>query len=149
MSTDEANATTEADPVARLRSLRAELVTLLEALPETRLSKPTPRQGWTLRHELSWLAAADEELRRRLDLATSDAAEAPHWRRVRGEAMHQAQEMRLAALREHLANSGASVSDSLEAHAPRLDEPPIREAVEEHRRHTETALETLRTILAK
>ena len=141
--------TTAATPAARLGALRTELVTLLEELPETRLSKPTPRHGWTLRHELSWLAAADEELRQRLELATGGAADEPHWRRVRGEAMHAAQELRLAALREHLEESGSRLLASLEAHSERLEESAIRDAIETHVGHGETAIATLRTVLGR
>ena len=144
MSTDEANAITDGAARARLSSLRSELVALIEELPETRLSQPTQRHGWTLRHELSWLAAADEELRQRLEPPAGTDHEEPHWRRVRGEAMFAAQELRLAALREHLAASGASVAASLEAHADRLEEPAIRRAIAEHQRHTKGAIELLR-----
>lgn len=128
---------------------RAELIELLTELPETRLSKPTPRHGWTLRHELAWLAAADEELLQRLEHRLSGATDEPHWRRVRGQAMHTAQEMRLAALRDHLEASGARVSASLEAHEDRLREGAIRDALTEHLGHSDAAIATVRAILAK
>ena len=149
MSTDQANAITGTGPVARLSSLRTELVALLETLSETRLSKPTAREGWTLRHEICWLAAVDEELRQRLEHAAGSSAEEPQWRRVRGVAMFEAQDLRLAALREHLVSSGSSVAASLETHAARLEEPAIHDAIEAHHADTATAIETLRAALAK
>ncbi|MDA0352233.1 MAG: hypothetical protein O3A10_08485 [Chloroflexi bacterium] len=128
---------------------RAVLIELLAELPETRLSKPTTRHGWTLRHELAWLAAADAELLQRLELTSGANNDEPHWRRVRGEAMHAAQEMRLAALREHLATSGGLVATSLTKHAARLNDPMIRAALETHRGHGDSATAALREMLAK
>lgn len=149
MGGDEVGTEPATTPAARVVALRATLVQLLEELPETRLSKQTPRQGWTLRHELSWLAASDEELLQRLDPALGTPSDEAQWRRVRGQAMHAAQELRLAALREHLEASGTRVAGSLEAHAPRLEERAIREAIEQHLEHANGALEALRGVLAK
>ena len=132
---------------ARCAAERATLVELLGDLPETRLSKATPRHGWTLRHELAWLAAADEELIQRLELAVNTTTDEPHWRRVRGEAMHAAQEMRLAALREHLEGSGARVVASLEAHTERLEDPAISAAIQAHLDHGNAAIQTLKGVL--
>jgi len=133
----------------RLSSQRTELIERLGDLPETRLSKPTPRHGWTLRHELAWLAAADEELLQRLALAAGSTSNEPHWRRVRGEAMHAAQEMRLAALRTHLEESGVRAAASLREHEARLEQPPIRDALESHDAHAAAALASLIAVLAK
>lgn len=141
--------TTDPSPIERFQASRKELLALLDELPETRLSKPTTRQGWTLRHELSWLAAADEELLQRLEIAFGSASDEPHWRRVRGQAMHAAQELRLAALREHLGSSGERASASLRTHEPRLHEVAIRGNVEDHESHTQTALAALRTALGR
>lgn len=148
MGGDEAGSES-ANPAARVSTQRAALVELLAELPETRLSKPTPRQGWTLRHELSWLAASDEELLRRLDPAPGALADDAQWRRVRGQAMHTAQELRLAALREHLETSGARVAESLQAHATRLDERAVREAIDQHLEHADAAVDAVRGVLAK
>lgn len=149
MGGDAGGTESSTDPAGRVSVQRATLVQLLEDLPETRLSKPTPRQGWTLRHELSWLAASDQELLQRLDPDDESTRDEEHWRRVRGQAMHAAQELRLAALREHLKASGARVTAILEAQTTRLEERPIREAVGRHLEHGTAALNSLRGVLAK
>src|SRR3546814_1647050 len=94
------------------REPRQALLALVEKLPETRASRNTERPGWTLKHELAHLASLDEELRHFLDSARAGLRdhdglhhEALGLRRVRGQAMHAAQEMRLARLREHLATA--------------------------------------------
>jgi hypothetical protein len=149
MATDDATASTEANPPDGGATLRARLINLLEDLPETRLSNTTPRLGWTLRHELSWLAAADEELRQRLELTAAAPGDEPRWRRIRGEAMHAAQELRLAALTAHLETSGASLAVSIEARATRLDEPAVREALEGLTKHLQGAVATLDDLLGR
>ena len=129
----------DASPAAVLRGLRDALVARLEELPETRLSKLTRRHGWTLRHELAWLAAADAELSARLELAAGGATgaaggsiEEPRWRRLRGEAMHAAQELRLHALRDHLAESGRAATASVERRGPLLATAAARAAIAAH-----------------
>lgn len=149
MGADEGGSEPASSLADQVSAQRATLVELLEGLPETRLSKSTPRQGWTLRHELSWLAASDEELLQRLDPVPGATSDEARWRRVRGQAMHTAQELRLAALREHLDASGARVSASLETHASRLEERAVRAAVELHLEHASAALASLRGVLAK
>lgn len=149
MGGDEGASEPGTNPAEQITSQRAALVDLLEELPETRLSKPTPRAGWTLRHELSWLAASDEELLRRLDPAHDAGSDDAAWRRLRGQAMHTAQELRLAALREHLEASGARVAASLESNASRLAERTIRAAVDAHLEHAAAALTSLHRVLSK
>ena len=56
MSSDQ----TKTELIEQIKSLRTDLLALLEKLAETRLTRPTTRQGWTLRHEICWLVAADE-----------------------------------------------------------------------------------------
>ena len=131
------------------RASRHALIQLLESLPETRLSTATPRHGWTLRHELAWLAAADVELATRIQLATSPATDEPHWRRVRGEAMHLAQEMRLAALREHLVQTGDQAAATLEAHSDATSSPAVRTALSDHTRATISTTAALEKILSR
>lgn len=113
------------DAAARLRALRAELLPLLEALPETRLGRALQRPGWTLRHELAALAAGDAELPHVLEtLRTHGEAEAElALRRLRGEAMLLAQQMRLHVMREHLAAGVHQAADALERSAELLDRP--------------------------
>ena len=121
------------------RAARHNLIELLKALPETRFSTATPRHGWTLRHELAWLAAADLELTTRIQLATTPPADEPHWRRLRGEAMHWAQEMRLHALRDHLAETGDQAATTLEAHPDATSTDLVRRALADHARATASA----------
>jgi hypothetical protein len=128
------------------RASRHALIQLLEALPETRLSSATLRHGWTLRHELAWLAAADVELTTSIQLSTTDE---PHWRRVRGEAMHLAQEMRLADLCAHLAQTGAQAASTLEAHSDAPNAPAVRTALTDHTRATISTTAALKKILSR
>lgn len=143
MSSDQTNK----ELIEQLKSLRTELLTLLEKLPETRLTRPTTRQGWTLRHEICWLAAADEELRQRLELVAGTITEEPQWRRVRGVAMHEAQELRLAALCEYLDSSGRSLNASLKTHFEHLDVQILHSAIQSHNGDGSRAINTLRTAL--
>jgi hypothetical protein len=132
---------------AAFRAARHTLIELLEALPETRLSTATPRDGWTLRHELAWLAAADLELTTRIQLATAPPAAEPHWRRLRGEAMHLAQEMRLHALRDHLAETGDQAATTLEAHPDTTSTAAVHAALTDHTRATASATAMIEKVL--
>lgn len=98
------------------REARDALLELASKLPETRAYRNTDRPGWTLKHELAHLAGIDEELRHLLDSARSgwSAHDAPGLRRRRGQAMHAAQEMRLARLRDHLAAAGEATAAAIE-----------------------------------
>jgi len=131
------------------RAARQTLIELLEALPETRLSTATPRHGWTLRHELAWLAAADLELSTRLQLAAGHATEEPQWRRLRGEAMHLAQEMRLHALRDHLSQTGEQAAATLEAHQDAVTDTAVHAALADHTRATASAIAVVQQVLAR
>ena len=134
---------------AAFRATRHALIELLEALPETRLSTATPRHGWTLRHELAWLAAADLELTTRIQLATGHATDEPHWRRLRGEAMHLAQEMRLHALRLHLAQTGDQAAATLESHPDATTTATVRTALADHTRATASATAIIEQVLSR
>jgi hypothetical protein len=129
------------------RTARHTLIELLEVLPETRLSTATPRHGWTLRHELAWLAAADLELTTRIQLATTPPADEPHWRRLRGEAMHLAQEMRLHQLRDHLAETGKQAAATLKAHPDSPDAVAVRTALADHTRATASTIAIIEKVL--
>src|SRR6185436_208106 len=117
----------------RLRELRAALLELLAELPETRLGRQLPRDGWTLRHDLSALVGTDVELPVVLDALRAAAGEtaSPPLRRVRGEAMHHAQLMRLSALRDTLAAglepaaAALAAADELLARPLQLDGRPM------------------------
>ncbi len=111
---------------AQLRELRAALLGAIESLPETRLYRKTDREGWTLKHELSWLAAADEELEHVLErLREAEGALTLQLRRFRGERMWEAQELRLAPLREHLAATGHRAAAAVEEHAHHVVDRPL------------------------
>ena len=134
---------------AAFRTARHALIELLESLPETRLSTATPRHGWTLRHELAWLAAADLDLTTRIQLATGQTSAEPHWRRLRGEAMHLAQEMRLHALRDHLAQTGDQTAATLEAHPDASSTAAVRSALADHTRATLSATAAVQKIVSR
>ena len=98
------------------REARQALLELAAKLPETRAYRNTDRAGWTLKHELSHVAGLDEELRHLLESARAGLGDhqLTGLRRRRGQAMHTAQEMRLARLREHLAAAGEATASALE-----------------------------------
>ncbi len=115
------------DLAAQLHALRAALLETIEELPETRLYRATDRLGWTLKHELSSLAAADEELKHVLDrLRAGEATAELQLRRFRGERMWAAQELRLAPLRQHLAATGEQAVAAVRAHAEAFVDAPLR-----------------------
>lgn len=107
--------------VRELREARETLLALARELPESRAYRATERAGWTLKHELSALAAADlelvhvlEELRRRSGTVTLEL------RRRRAEAMHAVQNIRLTPLIERLEQGGAAVTEALAEHGHHL-----------------------------
>jgi hypothetical protein len=112
-----------AEAARRLRALRAELVSLLDDLPETRLGAALERPGWTLRHDLAALAAFDVELPHVLDRLRAGAAAPLHLRRFRGEAMFAAQQLRLRPLRERLASGVEAAAAALEEAGDLLERP--------------------------
>ena len=101
--------------------MRAAFIEALRTLPESRAYRATGRVGWTLKHELSALGAADvellhviDELRRRSDTVTLEL------RRRRAEAMHGLQNMRLSPLIERLEQDGARALEALAEHGHEL-----------------------------
>lgn len=98
------------------REARETLLEMASELPETRIGRATDRAGWTLKHELAHLASLDEEIRHFIASARGGGPghHAPGLRRVRGQAMLAAQEMRLARLREHLAVAGEATAVAIE-----------------------------------
>jgi len=98
------------------RATRQRLLDVTEQLPESRISRVTERVGWTLRHELASLASVDHEVTHLLAAARDGAVriDAVALRRLRGEAMHAAQELRLAPLRAHLAEAGERTARIIE-----------------------------------
>jgi len=127
MSDDE----TRAAALAReWREIRGVLLGLAEQLPETRLGKATERAGWTVRHELAHLAVLDRDITHVFERAAATATEAFDeardaivLRRMRGQAMFAAQELRLTPLRAHLAEAGERAASAIEAQAGLLGRP--------------------------
>ncbi|MBM4410990.1 MAG: hypothetical protein FJ037_06675 [Chloroflexi bacterium] len=112
------------------RELRGTLLGLTEQLPETGLGRATERAGWTIRHELAYLAVLDRDVAHVFERAASGAAEAIDeareaiaLRRMRGQAMFAAQELRLAAMRQYLANAGERAAATIEGQAGLLNHP--------------------------
>lgn len=106
------------------------LLGLAEQLPETRLGKATERAGWTVRHELAHLAVLDRDITHVFERAAATATEAFDeardaivLRRMRGQAMFAAQELRLTPLRAHLAEAGERAATAIEAQAGLLGRP--------------------------
>ena len=127
MSDDE----TRAAALAReWREARNAILGLAEQMPETRLGKATERVGWTVRHELAHFAVLDHDITHVFERAASGAAEAFDeareaitMRRMRGQAMFAAQELRLTPLRQYLADAGERAAAAIEAQAALLGHP--------------------------
>lgn len=118
--------------VRDLVEVRAGLIEALSEMSESWLMRLTNevtdvpgRLGWTVQHEAAHHFADDVVLMRLLEQA---AAGVEVWtrveaRRLRGEAMHVTQRMRLAELRDHLVASGERAVTAIEAGAPHLYRP--------------------------
>jgi uncharacterized damage-inducible protein DinB len=115
------------------REVRGLVLGLAEQLPETRLGRATERAGWTIRHELAHLAVLDRDITHVFDRAAAagesaveaieDAREAIALRRMRGQAMFAAQELRLTPLRQYLAEAGERAASTIESQAALLGQP--------------------------
>jgi hypothetical protein len=114
--------------------IRINLIQLLGQLPETRLSARTNRDGWTLRHQLSWIFALDLELNTRLSIASGENNNQQNWRRVRGEAMHKVQPLRLSEITTNLESTGKLVIDSMNTNSQYLTEPTTLNLLKIHMR---------------
>ena len=128
--------------------IRINLIQLLERLPETRLSARTNRDGWTLRHQLSWIFALDSELNVRLSIASGNMSNQQNWRRVRGEAMHKIQPLRLSEITTNLESAGKSVFDSINDNEQYLIEPVILDTLKIHMRDSQELKSHLEDILS-
>ncbi len=131
MGTDESRAAALA---REWREVRGLVLGLAEQLPETRLGRATERAGWTIRHELAHLAALDRDITHIFERAAAsagetaseaveEAREAIALRRMRGQAMFAAQELRLTPLRQYLAEAGERAASTIEARAALLERP--------------------------
>lgn len=136
------------------RQVRSFALEIAATIPETRVYRNTERSGWTLKHELSHLAALDAEVLHMLRAAHNsppgrdEHVDAIAVRRRRGEAMHRAQDMRLLPLREHLAEQGEEAARAIEGAGDALSS-----ALAAHLRASlasaREGLEAVRGILAK
>ena len=112
------------------REVRGVLLGLAEQLPETRLGRATERAGWTIRHELAHFAVLDHDITHVFERAAGAATEAFDeardtitLRRLRGQVMLAAQELRLTPLRQHLADAGERAATAIEAQPALLGHP--------------------------
>jgi hypothetical protein len=148
------NAPMPAELAAALRNTRGDLLQTVAGLSETRIVRATDRDGWTVKHELAYLAAADHVLLALIEelrvtpgsTPITIAASEPALRRIRGQYMHITQELRLAPLREALAALGEETAGAVEAHADLLDRPvvlggPLESAAEYASAHLQRAQE--------
>lgn len=98
------------------------LLTLARTLPESKAYRATSRAGWTLKHELSSLAAADDELVHVLEEVRRRAGPlAIALRRRRGETMHRVQQLRLRPLLDELEAGGTRAAAALREHGHHLE----------------------------
>ncbi|MBG93009.1 MAG: hypothetical protein CL792_03415 [Chloroflexi bacterium] len=127
---------------------RINLIQLLEKLPETRLSSRTKRDGWTLRHQLSWIFALDSELNARLSIASGKMSIQQNWRRIRGEAMHKIQPLRLSEITTNLESSGKSIFDLMNDNEQYLSESMVVDVLKIHMRDSQELKSHLENILS-
>ena len=101
---------------------REELLAVLAALTETRLHRPAGREGWTLRHALGAVAAADRVLAHVLASLAADPGTPARFRlrRLRGEVMYEAHMLQRDALGRLLRQTHAEAEGALAAHAALL-----------------------------
>ncbi|MSP21566.1 MAG: hypothetical protein EXR66_00825 [Dehalococcoidia bacterium] len=100
---------------------RAAFIEALRTLPESRAYRASERVGWTLKHELSALGAADTELLHVLDeLRRRSGTLTLELRRRRAETMHSLQSLRLTPLIERLTQDGARALEALAEHGHEL-----------------------------
>lgn len=119
-----------AETLARdLSEVRAGLIEALDGVSELWLQRmlrgDLARDGWTVQHEAAHHAADDAFLVAMLEHAARgiELSSTGEVRRLRGEAMHVVQRVRLAPLRAHLAASGERAVEALLTHATHLDRP--------------------------
>ena len=118
----------ERDPqrlAEELESVRAALLELARAVPQSSIYGATARPGWTLKHELAALAAAAAELMHVLDeLRRSPLPRGGlDLRRRFGETMLATIELGLPELLARLETGGRDVATVLREHAELLERP--------------------------
>ena len=98
---------------------------MLAAITETRLNRPTGQEGWTLRHALGAVAAADRVLAHVLAALAAEPGATARFRlrRRRGEVMYGAHMLQREALGRLLQATQAEAESALAEHAALLDRP--------------------------
>ncbi len=90
--------------------LREKVAQALGEFPETRLSRPVQdKDGWTVRHSLTYLASLDAQVKAINTISDLSTFEL---RRLRGEAMFEAQYLRLRDLTPFLVESAEKALSS-------------------------------------
>jgi len=106
-----------------LAQAREALLELARRLPESRAYRATSRVGWTLKHELAALGAADDELVHVLDeVRRRSAPIGLDLRRRRGQTMHRLQQLRLTPLLDEVEHGGTRAIEALREHGHHLEE---------------------------
>ena len=98
--------------IEQASAARTALLEQAGSISESRIYRNTDRAGWTLKHELSSVTAADAQLihvARELTRGRSWPSDGLDVRRLFAEAMHSVQNVRLKVLRERLAADGERV----------------------------------------
>jgi hypothetical protein len=110
--------------VEELRWTRQALLGALDSLSETRIYRATERAGWTIKHELATVAADDSVLVHALEeLSRRPALESVDVRRLRGETMLAAKDLRLSALRDRIESGVHHLVEAVERHEHALARP--------------------------
>lgn len=132
---------------------RAALLGHARSLSESRAYGKTDRPGWTLKHELASVVAADGELLHLLgELRRGRALHAGlDLRRRFAQAMHAVQELRLSRIVERLEEGGAAFARQIDGHGELLARPltlagsEARSLGELAHEHVERVREAVRT----
>ncbi|HJM89279.1 MAG TPA: hypothetical protein QF624_06590 [Dehalococcoidia bacterium] len=112
--------------IEQASAARTALLEQAGSISESRIYRNTDRAGWTLKHELSSVTAADAQLihvARELTRGRSWPSDGLDVRRLFAEAMHSVQNVRLKVLRERLAADGERVTLALTEHRDALERP--------------------------
>ncbi len=114
-----------------------ELLALLHAITETRLYRPTDPEGWTVRHLVGAVAAAEHALAYVLSELGKETTPPPRFalRRLRGEVMYRAHMRNREGLAELLAETHAEAAAALSTYRALLDLPIAVEHSEATRPH--------------
>jgi hypothetical protein len=104
---------------------RSALLEHVRSVSESRVFGRTDRPGWTLKHELSSVTAADGELLHVIGELKRGRVlhEGLDLRRRFAETMHSVQQLRLSRIVERLEQDGAAFASQIGEHAHLLEQP--------------------------